>query len=467
MNEFNFDDTDLATQKKLEGMQKLLLYKPNNAKFLQFHKSNSKVRLLLGGRRSGKSTCGIVEVVWSALGIHPFLTDLPQPPLDIRICSVDHTSGKQIILPLLYEWLPPGSIKRYWAEDRILELTNGTQIDIKSYDQEVEKFEGVSRSVILMDEEPSKEIYESNYLRTISKGINGKLLITCTPLHGLTWVYHSLYANPEAIPPYVEHWQVSTYDNPHLDSDAIKNIEKDPVVKDNIEAAIYGNFFSHAGLIYPQFNGDKHIIQPLKEIPSDALIVLGIDPHDRTEQAVVFCALTPQNTWIVFDEIYEHCIISELVNRIKKKLGKRFPPNLSIIDTSANSPQSISGRSVSEDLLQTHGLYTIPAHKDIQAGRLKVTSMLEPGEGKKPELYVTQNCSNLIRQFRLYMWDDYAGRRKDKLNPKERPMKKDDHTLDALRYAVMASIVYRHPSFSQTYKQKLPTVEERRISGYY
>ena len=426
----NLDNLDIVTTQKLSGMEKLLSYKPNNDKFSQFHKSNSKVRLLAGGRRSGKTVSGIVEICWAALGVHPFL-DYPSPPLSIRICSVDFASGKQIVLPTLYEWLPRFSINKYWAEDRILELKNGTVMDIKSYDQDVEKFEGVARHICFMDEEPTREIYESNYLRTIAKGINGKLIITMTPLHGMDWVYSTLYDNPEAVPPYVEHWHVSTYENPHLDPDAIKAIEKDPVVKDNLEAAIYGKFISHTGLIYPQFDYYKHVIQPIKEIPSDWLVVLGIDPSGgRNEHGVVFCGLTPQNTWIIFDEIHEYCIISELVNKIKAKLGKRFPPNLAIMDTAGNAPQSISGKSIAEEFTQNYGLYTIPAYKDITAGRLKINEMLDPGAGKKPELYVTQNCVSLIRQFRHYQWDNYVGRRRDKLDPKERPMKRDDDLCD-------------------------------------
>jgi hypothetical protein len=444
---------DTVTKQKLQAMDKLLSYQPNSQKFLEFHKSTAKTRLLLGGRRSGKTSSLLVEVIWAALGIHPYL-DYPPPPLKIRIVSVDFTSGKQIILPMLYEWIPRHIISKWWAEDRILELTNGTLIDLKSNDQDLEKFEGVERHLVAIDEECRREVYESNYLRTISKNINGKIIIAMTPLHGMTWTYSDLYDNPEAVPPYVEHWHVTTYDNPHLNPDAIDAIKKDPVVKDNLEAAIYGKFFSHEGLVYKQFNFDKHIINRLDKIPSEWLLILGIDPHDRNPHGVLFCGLTPQNTWIVFDEILESCVISELAKKIKAKLGTRWPPNLAVIDTSGNTVQSISGKSVAEELLQSYGLYTISAHKDIAAGRIKVSSLLDPGDGKKPALYFTSNCHNLIREIRHYQWDNWAYRRADKLDPKERPMKKDDHLMDALRYITMTNIVYRPPGFGG--ERKIP-----------
>jgi phage terminase large subunit-like protein len=450
---------DLATQQRMRAFEKLLNYKPNNDKMLAFHQSNSKTRMVLGGKRSGKTSANIVEVWWAALGMHPFLS-YPKPPLKIRICCVDFTTAKMIVLPMLEFWLPRRignyQVWDYLAEDRVVKVANGTTIDIRSYDQDLEKFEGVERHLVAMDEEPPKAVYQANYMRTISGGINGKLIITCTPIHGMSWLFTDLYDNPDAKPPYVEHWHVSTYENPYLDPQAIAAVFKDPAMADNIEAALHGRFFSHQGLIYPMFNVDKHVIAPLKDI----------DPHDRNPHGIVFMALTPENVWVVFDEIVEHCIISELVARIKAKLKDRYPPNLAIIDTSAATPQSLTGRSVSDELMQKFGLYVIPAHKDVQAGRLKVSSLLDPGGTLKPKLYITSNCHNLVRQFRHYLWDDWATRKSQKMNPKERPLKRDDHLLDALRYAVMGNIVYRHPSLVKHYQPKVPETISR-VTGYF
>ncbi len=457
------DSYDRITSDRLAAADKLLSYSPNNEKMLRLHKSDSKTRLMLGGKRSGKSTFGVVECCWAALGIHPFIS-FPKPPLKIRICSVDFTSGiKGIILPMLYAWLPKPAIRRFWAEDRILELTNGTQIDLKSYDQDLEKFEGVERHLVWMDEEPPKAIYQSNYMRTISGGINGKLLITCTPLHGLTWLYDDLYDSPLAKPPYVDFEHVSILENPHLQKDAIMGILHDPAMKDNIDAAVYGQFVPKSGLVYKMFNPDIHVIDQLKGIPSDLMIVLGLDPHDRNPHGVLFGGLNKDNTWVIFDEIYEACIIDDLVKGIKAKLPGRWPPQLVIMDTSGYAPQSIAGRSIADELKKPkYGLYVIPAHKDVQAGRLKISGMLDPGTGKRPQIFMTRNCTNLVREFRHYVWDEWA-RKRDKSNPKEKPLKKDDHLLDALRYMVMADVVYRHPGFKL--EKKYPETISQ--TGYY
>jgi len=453
---------DEITQRYLDEASALLNYSPNNERFLRMHKSTSKTRLLLGGKRSGKSTFGVVEVGWAALGIHPWL-DYPPPPLLIRVCAVDFNAGvKGIVLPMLYKWLPPRAIKKYWSEDRILELTNGTLIDFKSYDQDLEKFEGVERHLVWMDEEPPKDVYQSNYMRTVSSGINGKLIISCTPLHGMTWLYDELYDNPAAAPPYVEHCHVTIFENPHLDAAAIEGIKQDPAMRDNLDAALYGQFISKTGLIYPEF-GEAHIIPP-RPLQSEELALVGIDPHDRQPMGVLFVALNRENEWIVFDEILEHLNASELADAIKRKLGGRFPPNLGIIDTSAYSPQSIAGTSLAETMTQKYGIYLIQAHKDIQAGRLRVSTLLDPGKDQKPKLFIMRNCVNLIREFRHYIWDEWAGIRRDKKDPKEQPMKKDDHLMDALRYVCMSNIVWRSPQLKKV-ERKLPDTINQ--TGYY
>jgi len=112
---------------------------------------------------------------------------------------------------------------------------------------------------------------------------------------------------------------VSIFDNPHLHPDAIASIKADPVMKDELDSILYGLFVPKSGLIYKNFS-DKNVIQPVYPAPSDWLICLGIDPHPRTTHGVIFCGLTRDNAWIVFDELLEQCTIKELVGKIRAKM---------------------------------------------------------------------------------------------------------------------------------------------------
>lgn len=435
---------DEVTKTRLLAAKKLLNYLPNNKSILEFHRSNSKVRLLLGGLRSGKTTALIVEALWAALGIHPYL-DYPEPPLKLRLCAVDFPTIKQQLLPTIYDWTPRQAIKKYWADDRLLEFTNGSFIDFKSYDQDISKFQGVERHFIGMDEMPTPDIYKANFMRTVSAGINGKIVIAATPLvgHNWLWLYHELYDNPEAVPPNVEWWHISTYDNPHLSKEALEAIVKDPLMKEAADAALYGHFFLRSGLIYPQYDESKHVIKAIKSIPSDWLVGISIDPHDRNPHAVIFGGLTKDNYWVIFDELFFKGSLDDFGLAIKAKLGNRFPPNIAVIDTFGKIEQSTSQTSVEGYLSRKFKLYFLPASKDIMAGILKVQSFLDH---QPPKLYITENCYNLRKAFKSYIWDEWSSRRQDKLDAKEKPVKRGDDLMDALRYLIMLDIYYRNPN---------------------
>ena len=50
-------------------------------------------------------------------------------------------------------------------------------------------------------------------------------------------------------------------------------------------------------------------------------------------------------------------------------------------------------------------------------------------------MFIDKNCVNLIRELESYRYEkDVYGR-----NYSERPLKKDDHAVDALRYALMGA----------------------------
>ncbi len=66
-----------------------------------FHQSDSRIRLYIGGNRSGKTTGGIVEDVWWLTRKHPFQR-IPDRPIAGRIVSVDFLNGiEKIIKPQL------------------------------------------------------------------------------------------------------------------------------------------------------------------------------------------------------------------------------------------------------------------------------------------------------------------------------------------------------------------------------
>jgi PBSX family phage terminase large subunit len=76
--------------------------------------------------------------------------------------------------------------------------------------------------------------------------------------------------------------------------------------------------------------------------------------------------------------------------------------------------------------LQKLGVHTIDANNDVLDGIGKLTSEMSKGN-----IVVLDKCKHLIREIEGYVWDESAAKKGD-----DEPMKKDDHAIDALRYAI-------------------------------
>jgi PBSX family phage terminase large subunit len=74
--------------------------------------------------------------------------------------------------------------------------------------------------------------------------------------------------------------------------------------------------------------------------------------------------------------------------------------------------------------LRKRGMHVVHANNDVMNGIQMMTS-----EMKKGNLFIMQECTNLIREVESYVWDPKAALKGD-----DEPLKKDDHSIDALRY---------------------------------
>lgn len=77
--------------------------------------------------------------------------------------------------------------------------------------------------------------------------------------------------------------------------------------------------------------------------------------------------------------------------------------------------------------LRKRNMHVVHANNDVYNGIQKMT-----GEMRDGNLFVCAQCPNLIREIESYVWDS-----KEAEKGYDEPLKKDDHAVDALRYAIM------------------------------
>lgn len=76
--------------------------------------------------------------------------------------------------------------------------------------------------------------------------------------------------------------------------------------------------------------------------------------------------------------------------------------------------------------LSRRGMHCTDADNDVETGIQRMTSMVRDGKCQ-----ILSKCTNLIREIEGYSWDPKAAE-----HGEDRPIKKDDHLLDALRYVL-------------------------------
>jgi PBSX family phage terminase large subunit len=84
--------------------------------------------------------------------------------------------------------------------------------------------------------------------------------------------------------------------------------------------------------------------------------------------------------------------------------------------------------------LQRLGMHPIDANNDVYNGIQKLSSDLQTGK-----LLICSECKNLVREVESYVWDQKKSER-----GYDEPLKKDDHAVDALRYAIASHKVNQY-----------------------
>jgi PBSX family phage terminase large subunit len=106
--------------------------------------------------------------------------------------------------------------------------------------------------------------------------------------------------------------------------------------------------------------------------------------------------------------------------------------------------------------LRRRGMHTVDAVNDVEDGITKMTS-----EVKRGVVTIHKDCTNLIREIEGYVWDPSASKK-----GRDEPLKKHDHAIDALRYAVMTHKVSTWDEDAYYNKQEQYLREKYHPGGY-
>jgi len=439
-------------------------------KQLEFHRSQKRNRWVFGGNRSGKTECGAVEAIWLARGIHPYRDN--RDNVSGWIVSLTYEVQRDVAQSKVLHYLNPDWIEQIVMREGskaspssgvidtiTIKNTFGgiSKIGFKSCDQGREKFQGASLDFVWFDEEPPFDIYEECRMRILDR--RGELFGTMTPLKGLTWVYDEIYLNSGNAP---DIWYITMEwgDNPFLDPEEVEKMTSS-ISADSLESRRYGRFRHSEGLVYPEFDPEIHVVDPV-ELPREWQSNVSIDPGLNNPLSCHFYYQDYDGNIYVAAEHYEkgrdidhHAkAILALADSLQWKRGTGGMLE-SLIDSAAGQRTLASSKSVSE-LFFERGIAVNPkVNKELFAGIANVKAYFA---ARPPKIYIFRTCVNLIRELKSYWWG--GG---------DCPVKKDDHALDEMRYYLMTKPVnpYAADSNYKTRQQKFLDGLLRKRNGKY
>lgn len=424
-----------------------------------------KFMLLPGGNRGGKTTTGDVKDIIDCIdrdAVPPHLQAYKrwEPPFNMFLVTPSDRATRNIHLPIMREWCPKDQLvgnsvdKAFNKEYGTLSFKNGSTIQFMTQRMETEVFQGVPLHRVHFDEEPlhdsGLEIFTECMQRVVD--YNGDVVVTFTPLNGMTWLYDKLWL-PWAIEQpereaAVEGFSTVTWggfdfpvychvvdqdDNPVIDKEGQAAAMAMARNDEERRARKSGRFVSFAGKIYSDFARDKHVVPDhvaLSHAISPQVILGGLDPGFRHMAGGVFVSLDDEGVWVLGEVAEQKTVIGEVAKSLElTREGLGLRPIVYIADPAIARVDHQTGKSDQQAYLEA-GVQTRPGNNAVPSGIKAIQQLL-----LNDRLHIAASCEQLIEQFNRYRWKS-TGRSED--DAPARPVKRDDHLLDALRYAIMS-----------------------------
>jgi terminase large subunit-like protein len=431
----------LTTQQIRDVGEAIAVYQPLPAA-KAFHPSRKPIRWLFGGNRASKSTTNIgFDMCSFALGVHP-VRKTPKNAV-IWACTANWAMvGKILWREKVRTYLPSNQIAGVvWHNKnadipREIQLKNGNVIEFKAYEQGRVAFQGRAIDAFYGDEQcehDSEGIWQEIQARLIDR--HGFSAQSMTPIIPQPWLQERVANAPDTD----EVVYANLNDNRksrggHIDDEQIDGLIAE-WPQEVQETRIAGKFAAFMGVVYKAFRRDTHVAEPFG-IPRDWQRFRAIDFGFNNPFCCLWLARDPDRNWTVYAEHYQaQESLAYHAERIHALSGdERYVATWADHDA--------------QDRHELHdkGIYTLPAKKDIRLGIEVVQAALKVQGNGRPRLQIFSCCKNLVREMTTYRWPEGTEAR----DPQDKPIPKDDHAADSLRYCLLSvegdSYFHRRPT---------------------
>lgn len=405
----------------MQKNSKRLILHPNQSKIFN---SDKFYRVLVAGRKFGKSTIALAELLRSAQTKRNNVYIAPTYKMARNTLWLDH----------IEKFLPKEIVKDRNKTDMRLTLWNGHTITLFGAD-DPDKLRGQNIDFAVMDEFQDfkvsswEAVIEPNLLAT-----KGRALFMGTPKGKRNLLFEQFNMDNDMY----ESFHFTSYDNPIIDTKLLE-IRKERLINEGKEDIWKQEYMAEfnvlAGLIYDNWNRKLHVRDDI-EIRKEGAFGIAIDRGMENPSSVGFYYIYQvegDDRIHRFDEIYLSGLSPmQLVSAIKSKMGS-YHFSWMVCDPSAKDFIATANEA---------GLMINPANRAsggsgiswVSEGISKCKGWLakSPIDGRS-KFSVGSICKHFIEEIEAYVWEQQP---LEEQNPKDKPRKLNDHAVDDWRYFI-------------------------------
>ena len=362
-----------------------------------------RFRVLCCGRRWGKTTLAVEEIKGLALS------------KNARIAYIAPTfqQARDIAWQMLIKELKPitKKINESRLELEVVNLKGGTStIALRGWEA-IETLRGQFFDFIVIDEVASMRnfnVYWQEVVRPTLTDTKGQVMFISTP-KGFNHFYDLFNTKDEDY----KSFHFTSYDNPFIPKEEIDKAGKE-IPEDRFAQEYLADFRKTEGLVYKEFDRSRHITGEEETGRTYTDTILGIDFGYTNPSSIIPIKIDSDNHYWILEEFYKTHQTTEQI----AEQAKLYKPTKVYADPA--EPDRI-------EILRKSGLNCREVSKDIVAGVDRVRELF-----KQNRIHISPDCKNLIHELETYRYPD----KKPDQNEQEKPVKENDHALDALRYAL-------------------------------